>query len=252
MKSILVSIWNDIKQGENIDLYISVFVSVLLVLLNFFGFATAVTSTVTLSVLGLMSISTLVSRRKTEKILEKLNEPSTKFFLDRFPAERESVLINSKEILLMGAVLNKTVHHYYPILEDKLRNGHNIRVLVTDPSGTVLESVARQQYKPTDAQELKSYLLLTLSSLEKLHKKFPENLEIRTINHPVQFGALVANTKTIDGVIFVELYSFKMERDAPIFSLNFQNRVWFDFYNKQIENIWSNATDWKRTGNNEI
>lgn len=64
-------IWEDVRRGENIDLYLTVGVAIVLALLNVLGFAPqSLIAPVTLAVLGLLAINSLVNRRKIEVTLQ--------------------------------------------------------------------------------------------------------------------------------------------------------------------------------------
>jgi len=136
MLSLLTNLWKHIRQGENIELYLTVLVAIPLAILNLLGVAQSWAAPITLAVLALFGVSTLVNRQRLESILEKLSQSSDSVLLDKFPPSREEDLKNAKELWLIGIALNKTVNTHYPVIQEKLKRGGSIKVLVVDPDGT--------------------------------------------------------------------------------------------------------------------
>ena len=90
MTEAVKEIWAEIKQGENIDLYLTLAVALLLAGLNIFGIGLSMIGSVTLAVLALLSFSSLVNRRKLEEALDQLIRDKD-ILLDHFPTNREKV-----------------------------------------------------------------------------------------------------------------------------------------------------------------
>ncbi len=79
----LRQIWKDIRQGENIDLYLTIGAAVVLSVLSLAGWAVGEKITgVTLAVLTLLAITNLVNRHKFE---EMLHQGGCAFFRKDFP-----------------------------------------------------------------------------------------------------------------------------------------------------------------------
>jgi hypothetical protein len=73
---LLNKFWDEIKRGENIDLYLTVVASIILVILNLTGFASqSLVAPLTLAVLGLLAISNLGNRYQIQSLIEKLSHP---------------------------------------------------------------------------------------------------------------------------------------------------------------------------------
>ena len=63
-------LWDDIRKGENIDLYLTIAAAVIFVVLNLVGVAsTSFLAPLTLAVLGLLAITNLGNRHRMEELL---------------------------------------------------------------------------------------------------------------------------------------------------------------------------------------
>ena len=119
MLKLVKQIWDDIKQGENIDLYLIVIISVPLVALNLMGISLTSSEPIILTVLTLLAISTLSNRRKLDSVMEKMNKSIDSILLKDFPKTWESDLEKSKEVWIIGISLTRTITTYFPLLQDR-------------------------------------------------------------------------------------------------------------------------------------
>lgn len=245
MFRLLKGIWQEISQGENIDVYLTIVAAITIAGLELVGISTPWTAPLTLAVLGLLAVSSLINRRQTEKILQRLSTSAADVLLDKFAPSRDTDIRNAKDLWLIGSVLNKTVHAYYAVFHEKLKRGDRLRFILVSPEGYAIKLVAARKYKPTEPQEVQSYSSLTLNSLCTLQKEFPKQLEIRVVDYPLQFGIIAADIKSTSASIHVEYHSFRMEMDAPILFLQPRDQKWFDFFQRQVETLWQNGREWK-------
>ena len=124
----LKRLWQDIRHGENIDLFITVIVAIGLAILNLVGVTpTGLVAPLTLAVLGLLAVATLGNRYRLEESLETLNRTHTGLFQEKMPADMENELRNARELWLVGVTLNRTINTYYSMLEQKLARGDKVR-----------------------------------------------------------------------------------------------------------------------------
>ena len=243
MTEAIKRVWTDIKQGENIDLYLTVIISLVLACLNVFGIGQSKIGPITLAVLALLAFSSLANRRKLEETVDKLSRGQD-VLLDHFPASREEDMIGAKELWLIGLTLNKTINSYYSRLYDKLNQGDRIRVLLVNPQSPYSALVAQRKFSRDTPGEIKNYQELTLTKLCSLKKYFPKNIEIRTADYPPFFGALASDIKSIEGVIYIEQYSYQMDDDLPKLIFQQNDTRWFQFYSQQILKMWNDGDEW--------
>jgi hypothetical protein len=236
-------VWTDIKQGENIDLYLTLFVALALAGLNLFGIGQSMIGSITLAVLALLAFSSLVNRRKLEETIDKLSRDQD-ILLAHFPPNREDDMKGAKELWLIGLILNKTINNHYSLLHEKLNRGDHIRILIVNPNSPYGGLISRRKFSPDTLEDVQNYQRLTLSKLCSLKKLAPQNIEIRTTNYPPFFGALVTDLESIEGVIYIEQYSYQMEDDLPKFVFRQSDTKWFQYYSQQIMKMWNDSDEW--------
>lgn len=72
---LLYRIWDDVRRGDNIDLYATITVALGLVILNLIGFnQQTLIAPITLAVLGLLSIAILGNRYRVQELLQKMSQ----------------------------------------------------------------------------------------------------------------------------------------------------------------------------------
>ncbi|MCL4300180.1 MAG: hypothetical protein KJ077_30890 [Anaerolineae bacterium] len=247
--SFLKRIWEDIRRGENIDLYATVIIAFSLVILGLVGITPAgLVASLTLTVLGLLAVSNLVNRYRLEELSQKLSQSTNSFFLQEFPSDFKENLVTGKDIWLISVALSGILKGNYQIIEEKLRKGHTIRILVVHPEGAPVEMAASRYYADvrrnaeTTALQIKNNLQLFCS----LRNVAPKRIEIRTIQNPLTFGAVCVNPDTASGVLYLEHFPYRTVSDAlPRFTLRASDGYWYDFFNKEVHALWNSATVWE-------
>lgn len=102
--------WNDIRRGENIDLYVTVIGAFLIAILNLLGLASSASvAPLTLVILGLLSVSLLANRHSMETLVERLSNANQPFFMSEFPSSLKDEFSAANELWLVGVNLNRTV-----------------------------------------------------------------------------------------------------------------------------------------------
>jgi hypothetical protein len=248
MKRALQQIWEDIRQGESIDLYVTVVVAIVLAVLNTAGVAPPTWMTpLNLAVLALLAIATLGNRHRLERVLKRMTEGTDGVLLDKFPPDTYRNVEKSKELWLVGVTLSSTMEAFYPMLERKLQRGDMIRVLVVNPDGAACAMAATRNYARTDVERQRAEIRTTLEDLCELQKVAPGRLEIHTIDYLLTFGAYVVDPEEASGVLYLKHYPFKMPlvRARPGMVLRPRDERWYDHFRSEIRFLWENAVPWR-------
>ena len=228
---ILRHFWEDIRQGENIDLYTTVSIAILLAALNLVGIAPETwIAPINLAVLALLAISVLGNRYRLETILQKMNQSAEGFLLKEYPDRYVSDLNNSKELWLVGMNLSHTVAGNYDTFKDKLRRGDVIKVLIVDPDSIANKFASFRSHRPVDEIEHRQSIMSTLHHLCTLKDEAPDRLEIRVLDYPFSFGATMVNPDSATGVIYLEHYAYKLGGDRPKLVIHPKDEYWYDFF----------------------
>lgn len=243
---LLQRIWDDVKKGENIDLYVTVVVALGLVLLNLVGFAPQNwIAPITLAVLGLLAISALGSRHRLEELSHRLTQ-SSDIFLDEFPPGLKNDFEAGAEVWLVGVTLARTIKTYYTAIERKIRKGHTIRVLLVHPEGPAVEMAETRVYGRMDLNRTRGEIRNTLQDLCDLRAVAPDKLHIRTIENPLEYGAIAINPNSPSGILYIEHYPYKVPGGSrPKFVLQAKDGKWFEFFREEIRLLWENGIDWQ-------
>ena len=89
---LLQRVWEDIRHGENIDLYVAAPLAVVIAVLEILGITSSqLISSITLVILGLLATSLLASRHSVKELSQKLTQTvDTIFFKDFAESDFES------------------------------------------------------------------------------------------------------------------------------------------------------------------
>lgn len=244
--SFLNRIWRDVKHGENIDLYLTIIIAIIVTVLNILGITPPSTvATITLAVLSLLAISSLGNRYRLERILEEGYQSLDSILLKKFPATLESDIEASKSLWIVGSNLGSTIPTLYSVLENKLKRGDTVRILVIEPNSEASKLTTARIYRPMGAGQFDNVILSTLQLFNSLRKEDNRKLEVRTINFPIAVGFFAINPESANGIIYLEHYSYKSATDQiPKVVLRPRDGYWFDFYKEQLEQMWNSSTDW--------
>ena len=130
---------SDIRQGENLDLYVTIPAAIVISILNLVGILPAnLIAPITLLVLGFITITLLGTGYRVERLAEKLTPSVDSIFLEKFPPDLDEDVIASPDVWFVGVTLSKPAKDLYSIIEEKLRKGHSIKVLITHPDPNVV------------------------------------------------------------------------------------------------------------------
>lgn len=245
---IIERIWRDIKRGESIDLYATILLAFILVVLSILNLVSPdLVAALTLSVLGLLAISNLVNRHRVDELISKVAGSKTDFFLDEFPSDFRDNLQAASEVWIVGVTLRGIVKNYYGLMEQKLRQGHQLRVLLVHPEGSAVETAVDRIYAPSSRNTAKKGLDIRddLQALCELRLIAPGNLDLRTIQNPMTFGAVCLNASTAIGTLYLEHLPFRtVAGTIPKFVLRAADGKWFDLFKAEIQTLWDNAVEW--------
>lgn len=237
-------LWKDIKQGENIDLYLTIIAGIVLAFLNIFGITSSSwLSSLTLAILALLAYAMLGNRHQ----IDELTQSAETIFQREWPENnKQNDIKNSKDLLMIGVSLKRTIKDSYTLFEEKLRQGCAIRVLLTYPDGPALRMVASRTYYNVDVGRTRKGVHDTLEKLHYLKQTTSGDLQIRTINYPASIGGFFIDTTTSHGILYLEHYTYKVpDEDMPKIVLRRKDGYWYDYFSQQVEVLWNNGIDWQ-------
>ena len=239
----------DIQKGENLDLYATVAVSVVLVVLNIFGVALPLAAPLSLGILALLAVAILGNRHRLDVILRNVAEGTHDVFYVDFPERLQQEMVErmeqSADLLIIGIDLDRTLAIHYHLFEQKLLKGHRIRSVLVDPDSHACEAVVRRRYRPSTLESQSSQIRSSLEALRGLQERTSGNLETRVIDYCLAHGAIAADLDAPNGALYIWNYSFKTHGETcPKFVFRTADGYWFDFYREEACAIWDEAVPW--------
>jgi hypothetical protein len=249
---ILREIWEDIRTGQNLDIYITVALSVIIAILGITGKTTQeIIFSAILATLALISSGLLVNRHQneeTQKLISTIkNETSLSenFFVGEDNiAEIIHLIRKSRKVYFWGTTL--TTH--IPILEDELEkgleNGLEVRFLLIKPEGVALKMAAFRG-KDLSEKDLESDLRRNLARLSAINSHAPQGkFECRVVDYLAPYTMYIFDMGLSSGIILVRISALRTPNTMrPTFRLTQKDdSKWFEFHAEQFETAWKEAT----------
>ena len=237
---ILKQIWEDIRRGENIDVYLTIAGAIVLSALSLFGIALGEKiAGVTLAVLALLAINTLVNRQKLDKLMEL--QTTIKWFQEKYPDTVDNDIEKARELWLVGYHLEGTLREMLVTFKRKLARGEKIKIILLNPESEAALRANEALYEPMTPELFKQRIRISLDTIKQMSKDYPANLEVRLSSSPIPFGTYAIDPDTLKGVMYIEIYKFKSEITEPHFVLHKKDATWFKLYRDQLSALWENA-----------
>lgn len=242
--------WKEIKQGENIDLYLVVIGAFLVSTLSLFGIiSTGLTASVTLSVLALIAIATLKNRHEFEYGVQNLIElKGHARAADFFSTEKrlsDRYFSSADTIFLLGMTLGRTSREYMYVLSERLVAGAKIRVVILDQKeDDLLKQLSLRSSGKTSAEYWRSRLQ-TVETVIRVIADTPNakgTIEVGYLPYIPSFGFAMIEPDEQSGSCFVELYHHKSAKPNPTFFLRCSSDPdWYRFFREQFEVLWESC-----------
>lgn len=239
----------DVRKGENIDLYVTAAAAVALALMNVFGVVPASSvSPLTLAILGLLSVTILGNRHRLDEIRAAVAALSghSPPFLDEFPPDFGTRLDEAHEVWLSGTHLSAALTAYHHVFERKIRGGGKLKFLLVAPDGAAHKMAAMRFPGRVSPEQERMRIQSSLQTLTELRELAPDNVEIRVIDFLVDYTAYVLDPDAVGGVIYLERCTYKTSGGSrkPKFVYKKRDGRWFEHVRTELGYLWDSATDW--------
>ncbi|MFT3909354.1 MAG: hypothetical protein QM737_08020 [Ferruginibacter sp.] len=235
---------DDIKKGNNIDLYVTVVLAITVTALNVIGF-TLVNKNVpplTLSLLALISFSLLISRHQIEKVVQKVMGHKDAVIVDDFDYVRlaEDMEI-CDELMLQGVSLLSHFQNNLDLFQNKIKKGQKISVLLVNKDSPSLKIAAdRDQVSNPIYQQ--SRIDQTLDYLKEL-KREGANIVAKIIDSPLDFETVVCTNGNKKN-LYLRHYGFKTQSGTePKIVITQDNQALFSYFTDHLTNLWKSGKD---------
>lgn len=210
-----------------------------------------------LAVLGLIAVSGLWDRNRRLHRIERLSEESRDLVLRRlsgktragdfFLSERrlsDQTFASATTIFLSGMTLTRTTREYVYALGQRLVAGASIRIIILEPTDSLLQELTLRSMGETTADYWRSRLQ-TVETLIGVIAKTPGStgkLELGHLPYLPSFGLTMIDPDQPHGFCFVELYHHKSAEPNPTFEVRASDDPhWYRFFRQQFEILWSSC-----------
>jgi hypothetical protein len=244
-------IWKDVKRGENLDLYVTVALAIILVVVNTLGLNLPEywTESLILAILALLAVTILGNRQRLDSVLKSLPINTNSAFQIQFSEdvqnELEDQMDSAKEIYVFGVAAEGTLHKHYHRFKHILQRGCTLNIVLVDPYSSTCELVAKKQYRPISSETWKTKIVSSINQFHKLRTETSGKMEIRIIDFPLSRGGILVDPVTSKGKIYMWEYSFKtIEPNVPKFVFTANDDYWYNHYKEEFMAIWNEANEW--------
>lgn len=237
-------IWRDLRSGRNVDIYVAALVAVSAAAIGLLGISIdgQVLTSVTLGVLALLAVMMLNTRDKIDRLYDResitrLTTLDTEEFERRWRREAKA---GRKELVFIGVSLGRTVRSAQHIMSGMIERGGRVRVVVVQPGSDALRYAGARKILGSQPDLDEADLQVAIGILLTLRRRLGSRLEIRTIDHPVEFGIVACDLGTDEAAIYVEHHPYGLTVGRRLrFRVDASNPVWFDSYTGQIDAMWN-------------
>jgi hypothetical protein len=233
--------FQDISSGRNIEYYITLLFIFVILALDIFNLASPdILTNITLATLALVVSTSLSTREGLEEVSKKLktNQSADDFFW-KIKRSIESDISQAKYIGIGGAVLSRTLRDYSASLEDRLKVGAKVRVILMDPASTAPDQAVLRSKEISSRQFYIDTLRPTLERVGML-ANVSEQIELGLLPYKPAFGIVLIDPDETHGRIIVEMYPHHSDSFAPTFELRpDRDPHWYKHFKEQFDNLWN-------------
>ncbi len=257
-------VFQDIREGQNLEVYLTLVVALVLLILDIFDIVTSEAMAAgTLATLALLAYSVLTNREQMERLVDvstatrtmieqsTSGKPRAERFFWQEKRSLENDLARARFIGIVGITLSRTVRDYLPLFENRLQSGAHIQFIVIDPT-SLASRQAMHRGKGGVGDSFYADLVRTTVArvciLAEL-KDVPGSVELGLLPYTPSFGLLVIDPDEPHGRIVVEIYQHRTLTFNPTFELDAQrDSRWYQFFREQFDLLWESCEGRKEAG----
>ncbi|MBH8564473.1 hypothetical protein I8748_20185 [Nostoc sp. CENA67] len=249
---LLRHVWQDIRSGQNLDIYITAPLSLVVAIFGVIGIANqSIVSAAILTVLALLLSHLLVTRNQNEQIQIALSKLEINQSLSASQlmtngddiSEIIQLLRQSKQAYFWGTTFTTHIPLLQQYLEFGLASGLEAKFLLVQPSSNALKMAAFRA-KDVSESDLNNDLLRNIRRLDSIAiSSKVGKLEIKVIDYLAPHVMYIFDPHLSSGQIIMRLSTLRVpDTMRPIIKITrSQDLEWFNFYVEQFEIAWQMA-----------
>ena len=242
---------SDIKNGENIDLYLTIVISLLIITLDIFGIVKFdVILSAVLAVLALLSFGTLLTRLTLNNINDSLNKFDVKKGAEDFLKTRDAFIpfneriSGAQNVYIQGLSAHSLLSSWTGYIKEKLQNQRaNIQILILNPDSPVIESAAKNLDVPPS--QLINEINSTLMKIQRISadREIIGSINTKVMSANPNHSMVLIDPDKPEGTIIVELIGYRSDlHKRPHFEFTKQkDGVWYEYFLHQYKYLWESA-----------
>ncbi len=250
MKKFIEQIIADVQNGKYIDVYITIFICVLLTILDVLGKVQPdqLVGAILLT-LGVLSYGHLELRKNTMKLNDALqkfrNSTGAEIYLkNRKSFNYHDMFEPSQHIFFLAPTL-LILDEWADYLQFEKMNKQNavIQIILLDPNCSAVDSAAKCVKESLDT--FRSRIIRSLDKVESMKPDESESqrgsLEFRLMPATPNYTMILLDPEKPNGKIIVEFIGYHTERhNRPHIELTqLHDGKWYDYYLQQYKQIWA-------------
>jgi hypothetical protein len=250
MEDFFKTVWSDIKQRKNLELYLALFASIIVLIVDIVGVETrSALMEVILVALAVLIYGLIDERHSTEEIERKLDDlvarDGRRNFFTKWSGDRFNERLKMAESLSLLAVANQVfLSLHIEHIKQFLRKGGTLRCILVKPQREAMKMAAdRSTAYEKEPANLVAQTNLALEMFREIAQETAseDRVEVRFIDHLPSEIVTIIDGQDEDGTMFVSLYGFEQPPPTrPSFVLHKQTeRKWFEFFRSSFENLWN-------------
>lgn len=238
----------DLRNRENLDIYIAILLGIVIALLGVFGFVKfQILASTILFTLSFVLFASLVNRKTIQLLENSIKGSKSSGLLTSaytLPDENTKARIrNASEICLSGISLFRFIPLYQPDIEEAINNGAKVKILLSQPSGAATQMCTYRSSTRTSAEVTQQRIESIIDLLKNISKKLPDGaIKIRLHDYLAPYSILILNPRDKRAKAFchARLLPFRESSlKAPLIIPDpIVDSYWFDFINSQFTLMW--------------
>jgi len=241
---LLRNIWQDIRRGENIDLYLTIIAAAVVSIFGLFDIVNInLIMSLILAILALLAFTSLQSRHQIENALA--SQKNAKFiFSERSPIPIER-LRRARTIDHNGITLVGTSNTLLGVFSHCIEKGGQVRLITVDANDIAMEVAAQRFVKHQDVERLRREAQHALDNFASVLERYPKAFKIKTLKAMPPFSLWILDAGTSFAEIWLGLYPFRDQPEPWIQIFPHTDREMFEFLIRQFELMWSAGEEWR-------
>jgi hypothetical protein len=170
-----------------------------------------------------------------------------------FPSDLDARRAASKDLLIIGIALFRTVPTSVDSWAAALNRGARIRVMLVDPTRDEVVRDALYQRNAGDASFLRARIEHSLAEFTQLKSDAKGRLEIRVSPFVPAAGMNVVDAADRDALVVAQWYEHRPPGEPlPILRLQKGNAPWFEHFRALAERMWEDGVEWPLSASSRL